>query len=77
MRSDHFFLNPNLPFVELRCYQASKASFKPHMHRTLSIGAVDEGEVLYTVDGKEAILSRCELLVINPDTLHTCNPVTE
>lgn len=77
MRSERFFVNPNLPFVELRYSQASTASFKPHMHRTLSIGAVDEGEVIYTVTGKAARLAPGTLAVVNPETLHTCNPATE
>ena len=77
MRSERFFKNPDLPFAELRCSRASTAAFKPHMHQTLSIGAVDEGKVLYTVNGEEAILAPGALLVINPETLHTCNPATE
>ncbi len=77
MRSDRFFKHPDLPFAELRHSQASTAAFKPHMHQTLSIGAVDQGEVIYTVNGKAARLAPGALAVVNPDTLHTCNPATE
>ena len=48
--------------------------FKPHMHRTLSIGAVDQGEVFYSVGDKKAILAPGSLAIMNPETLHACNP---
>ncbi len=77
MRSEQFFTNPALPYAELRYSRASTAAFKPHMHQTLSIGAVDEGEVIYTVNGEAARLVPGALAVVNPETLHTCNPTTE
>lgn len=77
MRSELFFKNHFLPFVELRFSRSSTASFKPHMHQTLGIGAVQRGEVLYNVSGKKAILAPGSLVVINPETLHTCNPANE
>jgi len=77
MRSDLFFKNHFLPFAELRFSQSSTASFKPHMHQTLGVGAVYNGEVLYDVNGKKAILAPGSLVVINPETLHTCNPANE
>ncbi|MCP3954251.1 MAG: AraC family transcriptional regulator [Desulfobacterales bacterium] len=77
MRSERFFKNHLLPFAELRYSRDSTVPFKPHMHHTVSIGAVDQGQVLYTVNGKEAVLAPGSLVVINPETLHTCNPATE
>ena len=77
MKSDLFFKNHFLPFAELRFSRSSNASFKPHMHRTLGIGAVYKGEVLYDVNGKKALLSTGSLVVINPETLHSCNPANE
>jgi AraC-like DNA-binding protein len=77
MRSDLFFKNDFLPFAELRFSRSSIAFFKPHMHQTIGIGAVHEGEVLYDVNGKKAILAPGSLVVINPETLHTCNPANE
>ena len=77
MRNDLFFKNPFLPFAELRFSRSSTAYFKPHIHKKLSIGAVHEGEVLYDVNGKKAILAPGLLVVINPETLHTCNPANE
>ena len=77
MRSDLFYKNHLLPFAELRFSRSSTASFKPHIHQTLGIGAVNKGEVLYDVDGEKAILAPGSLVVINPETLHSCNPANE
>ena len=74
MRSERFFKDPNLPFAELRCSRSSSDSFKPHMHRTLGIGAVDDGEVIYTLIGETASLVPGTLVVFNPEALHACNP---
>ena len=68
MRTERFFTDPNLPFAELRYSRASTVAFKPHMHQTLSIGAVEEGEVIYSVGGKEARLVPGALAVVNPET---------
>lgn len=63
-----------LSFAELRYSRASSASFKPHIHQNLSIGAVDKGAVVYDVKGKKDILSSGSIVLINPETLHVCNP---
>lgn len=77
MRSERFFKNDLLPFAEVRYSRGSNAPFKPHMHRTLSIGAVDQGKVQYQVGEKKATLVPGSLAVMNPDTLHACNPINE
>ena len=77
MRSERFFKNHFLPFVEMRYSRGSAVSFKSHMHHTLSIGAVDQGEVHYNVNGKKANLAPGSLVIINPETLHACNPATQ
>ncbi len=75
MRSERFFKNELLSFAELRYSRGSSAPFKPHLHRTMSIGAVDQGEVHYQVGSEETILAPGSLAVINPETLHSCNPL--
>lgn len=73
MHQEHFFRDPALPFVECRTTQASPLSFKPHLHASVSIGTVDEGEVEYTVGDHRASLRPGSLALINPETLHSCN----
>ncbi len=77
MQDSVFFKNPLLSFAELRHSRDSIASFKPHMHHSLSIGAVDQGEVAYDINGEKGVLSPGSLVIINPDTLHVCNPANE
>lgn len=77
MRSERFFKIDLLPFAEARYSKGSDIPFKLHMHRTLSIGAVDQGEVLYTVGGKKTLLAPGSLAVMNPETLHACNPANK
>ncbi|MFT5729420.1 MAG: AraC-like DNA-binding protein [Desulforhopalus sp.] len=77
MRSELFFKKNLLPFAEMRYSRGSTVPFKPHMHRTLSIGAVDQGEVFYCVNDKKSILAPGSLAIMNPETLHACNPAAD
>jgi AraC-like DNA-binding protein len=72
---EQFVQNRDLAFAEARRSTGSARHFKPHLHRRLSIGAIDRGEVIYEVDGQKARLGPGALALINPDTLHACNPV--
>jgi AraC-like DNA-binding protein len=72
--SDFFLKHPKLPFVECRYSTNSGRHYKPHMHKTFCVGAVDQGEVIYQVGEKRARLQPGNLALINPETLHACNP---
>ncbi len=72
---EHFYTSPELPFLELRKSTNSGRHFKPHLHHRFSIGAIDSGEVIYEVAGRQANLGPGSLALINPDTLHCCNPL--
>ena len=73
MRQERFFKHHLLPFAEVRYTRSSQASFKQHMHRTFSIGAVDRGAVRYEAGGRSALLEPGSLAIINPEVLHSCN----
>lgn len=45
------------------------------MHKTFSVGAVDSGEVIYTVGEKKSSLLPGSLAIINPEVMHSCNAV--
>ncbi len=72
--TDLFFKHPGLPFVECRRSIDSGRQYKPHLHRSFCIGAIDRGEVIFRVDGHSAILRPGALSLINPESLHSCNP---
>ena len=73
MKTEHFFKDSRLPFAECRYTRSSVRVFKPHMHRTFSIGAVNRGRVRYEVSGREAVLEVGALAVINSEVMHSCN----
>ncbi len=73
MNSERFFKHPKIPHAEFRHSTRSTRVFKPHLHSTLSIGAIDHGTVKYTVLDQKEELTPGTLALINPDTLHSCN----
>ncbi|MCP3922428.1 MAG: AraC family transcriptional regulator [Desulfobacterales bacterium] len=74
MSNEKFFKHPKLPFAECRYSKNSDRHFKSHIHKTFSVGAIDQGEVIYQVEGKVANLQPGSLALINPEILHSCNP---
>jgi AraC-like DNA-binding protein len=74
MSEDHFFKHPRLPFVECRHSTNSGRHYKPHMHKSFCVGAIDRGEVVYEVDGELLKLRPGSLALINPEIRHSCNP---
>ena len=75
MRSERFFKDTRLPFAEVRYSTGSSAPFKLHLHKTLGIGAVGQGKVLYQVGTVKDVLEPGSLVVMNPEVLHACNPL--
>ena len=73
MGHELFFRDKQLPFVEARYSKSSQTDFKPHMHSSFSIGAIDQGEVLYSVAKQKEILRPGMLAIINPESVHSCN----
>lgn len=71
---DRIFKHPNLSFVECRYSTDSGRHYKPHMHKCFCVGAVDRGEVIYVVGGCSAKVRPGSLTLVNPETLHSCNP---
>ncbi len=63
-----------MPFAECRRSENSGRRNKSNLHKTFSIGAIDRGKVIYRVEGKTASLRPGSLALINPETLHSCNP---
>lgn len=75
MKSERFFRDPRLPWLEVRSSQGSARSFKAHLHRTFSVGGVQSGQVAYQVGDQTALLQPGSLALINPETLHSCNSI--
>ena len=63
-----------LPFIEARYVVNSDYPYCPHFHETFSIGAIEQGQVVFECEGKSDLLKPDELAVINPYAVHACNP---
>ena len=69
-----FWRSAALPFVESRCANDSAACYAPHAHATLSLGAVDDGQSVFTRDGQRQRLTRGDVVLIPAGVVHSCNP---
>ena len=69
-----FWRSAALPFVESRCANDSSACYAPHAHATLSLGAVDDGQSMFTRDGQHQRLTRGDVVLIPAGVVHSCNP---
>ena len=75
MAREQLFHDHRLPGIEARRSIDNRHSFKPHIHQGLSLGAVESGQLLVTLGSEQLFLVPGELIVINPGTLHACNPL--
>ena len=70
-----FFKNFQIPYIECRYTTDSKLHYKPHLHNSLSIGMVIDGNTNFTLQNNSYLLTPEFLAVINPNSVHCCNPV--
>ena len=75
MANTLFFKDKRLPFIELRYTKDSNLYYKPHFHQTFSIGAIEEGQVYFRINNNEYTLQKEEIVLINPEIIHSCNPI--
>jgi len=69
-----FWRSSALPHVESRCANDSAACYAPHAHATLSLGAVDDGQSVFTRDNQRQRLTRGDVVLIPAGVVHSCNP---
>jgi AraC-like DNA-binding protein len=74
MSDKDFIKYTALPFAEIRYSKNSGRQYKPHMHKTFSVGAINQGDVIYRIEEKTLKLRPGSLALINPEILHSCNP---
>lgn len=73
----HFWRSPALPFVESRRANDSAACYAPHAHATLSLGAVDDGQSVFSRGAQGTYrqrLTRGDVVLIPAGEVHSCNP---
>ena len=69
-----FYRPPYLPMIELRQARGTPACYQAHTHEEFSIGVVDGGVSDYFIYGRTASIGPGTTVVINPQTVHRCNP---
>lgn len=74
---EQFIVHGDLPFAEGRLTRESDGIFRPHLHQSFCIGGVIAGGVLFRILDEEFALSPGTLVLINPETLHSCNAQQE
>jgi AraC-like DNA-binding protein len=77
VKSQHYWRDSTLPFVELRSTYDSRQAYKSHFHPQLSFGAVISGVTRASCSGRERLLRQGDLVLIAPYVVHACNPVVE
>ncbi len=73
MHKEVFFQDPDLLFAEVRYSKDSRRDFKPHIHTAFCIGGIEQGRVRCWTAQETVILSSGSLILLNPETLHSCN----
>ena len=68
------FTDKKLPFIELR-YSNNTKHYKEHIHETFSIGINLEEKSIYTNKNKTYEFDVGMLAVVNPNEVHSCNPI--
>lgn len=77
VKTQQYWRDNTLPFVELRSTYDSVQTYKSHFHPQLSFGAVIGGVTRASVSDSERLLREGELVLIAPYVVHACNPVAE
>ncbi|CAN7490558.1 AraC family transcriptional regulator [Cupriavidus necator] len=72
-----WWADPALPFAESRRASHSSASYLPHTHPTLSVGAVDSGTSRFACGDDAALIGPGAVVVIPAGQVHACNPVPD
>jgi len=71
-----FWRDADLPFIEARAVEdGRKVCYAPHCHETFSIGAITAGCSTYFNGDARERLDRGAVVIINPQTVHACNPI--
>lgn len=73
--NQQFWRHEKLPYAEFRSTWQSRQGYKAHSHRELSVGAIISGQTLLSIDEQKMSLHAGDLVIIEPDKVHACNPL--
>lgn len=71
-----FWRDPRMPQVELRHIDDGRSiGYAPHSHAQWSLGAITAGESTFFYRREQHLVGAGDLVLMNPDWVHACNPV--
>lgn len=71
-----FWRDSRMPHVELRkVTDGRQVCYAAHSHAQWSIGAITEGQSTFCYRDDQCQVGAEDLVLINPDWVHTCNPI--
>lgn len=71
-----FWRDSRLPYVELRkISDARQVCYAPHSHVHWSVGAITSGSSTFFYRESTYPISAGDLVMMNPDWVHACNPI--
>lgn len=73
--SQDYWTSPLTPYLTVRTTRDSTQGYKAHYHPELSIGIMLTGQTSLTLGNTTMLLNEGDLVVIEPNMVHACNPV--
>ncbi|MCB1755881.1 MAG: helix-turn-helix domain-containing protein [Gammaproteobacteria bacterium] len=71
-----FWRDARMPYVELRKVgDGRQVCYAPHSHTQWSLGAITAGKSTYLYRDDSYLVSAGDLVLVNPEWVHACNPV--
>jgi len=70
-----FWSSKAIPHLTIRSTYNSVQGYKAHSHPELSIGIIESGKTQTSVDGQHIVLGEGDIVLIEPNLVHACNPV--
>jgi len=61
--------------IEVKVSDSHSHAYKPHLHSELSIGIIERGKTILTIDSKDHLFSEGDAVIIMPYIVHNCQPV--
>lgn len=70
-----FWTSPEAPYLEVRTSLESTVAYAAHFHPTFSLGIILEARTCLSLGGERRVVSKGDLVLIEPGLVHSCNPV--
>lgn len=70
-----FYIDPELPYFELKLCNSTELSYRKHAHEEYSVGIVELGKSCFWYEGAILDLGPQTIIYLPPGLVHSCNPI--